>query len=176
MTDPTTRMTVVEGDITRQDVDAVVNAANAELGPGGGVAGAIQRVAGPDLLAACRPLGGCATGDAKATPGFRLPARWVIHTVGPVWHGGGDDEDALLAACYRRSLEVAQEIGARTVAFPAISTGIFGFPPQRAAPIAVDAVAEALGRLEGIEGVRFVCFGAESAALHRAALERLAAG
>ncbi|MCA1939629.1 MAG: macro domain-containing protein, partial [Caenispirillum bisanense] len=119
------------------------------------------------------PLGGCATGDAKATPGFRLPARWVIHTVGPVWHGGGDDEDALLASCYRRSLEVAQEIGARTVAFPAISTGIFGFPPQRAAPIAVAAVAEALERLEGIEGVRFVCFGAESAALHRAAVERL---
>lgn len=173
---PTARMTVVEGDITRQDVDAIVNAANAELGPGGGVAGAIQRAAGPELLAACRPLGGCATGDAKATPGFRLPARWVIHTVGPVWHGGGDDEDALLASCYRRSLEVAQEIGARTVAFPAISTGIFGFPPQRAAPIAVAAVAEALGRLDGIAGVRFVCFGAESAALHRAALERLAAG
>lgn len=173
---PAARMTVVEGDITRQDVDAIVNAANAELGPGGGVAGAIQRAAGPELLAACRPLGGCATGDAKATPGFRLPARWVIHTVGPVWHGGGDDEDALLASCYRRSLEVAQEIGARTVAFPAISTGIFGFPPERAAPIAVAAVAEALERLEGIEGVRFVCFGAESAALHRAAVERLSGG
>lgn len=172
---PLTRMDVVDGDITRESVDAIVNAANDALLRGGGVCGAIHAAAGPELEAACQPLGGCATGDAKATPGFRLPARWVIHAVGPVWHGGDDDEDTLLASCYRRSLEVAVEIGARSVAFPAISTGIFGFPPDRAAPLAVRTVAEVLRSTDAIDLVRFTCFGAASTALHRQAVERLRA-
>ncbi|WP_404381958.1 O-acetyl-ADP-ribose deacetylase [Caenispirillum salinarum] len=168
------RIEVVVGDITRESTDAIVNAANNELGPGGGVAGAIQRAAGPRLLEACEPLGGCETGDAKATEDFDLPARWVIHTVGPVWHGGDADEESLLASCYRRSLEVAVEIGAASVSFPAISTGIFGFPPNRAAPIAVSTVAEVLHETDAIETVRFVCFDEDSAALHREALDKLA--
>lgn len=126
-----------QGDITTLDVDAIVNAANAELVRGSGVCGAIFRAAGPGLAEACAAVGGCATGDAVATPGFDLAARWVIHAVGPVWHGGGDGEEAQLASCYRRVVEVADEIGARTVAIPAISTGIYGFPADRAAEIAV---------------------------------------
>ena len=131
------RVEVVQGDITKQRVDAIVNAAKHTLLGGGGVDGAIHRAAGRRLVEACAPLGGCGPGDAKATPGFDLPARWVIHTVGPVWYGGAAGEDDALASCYRRSIEVADELGAKTIAFPAISTGAYGFPPDRAAAIAV---------------------------------------
>lgn len=167
------RMRVVEGDITVLDVDAIVNAANNELRRGGGVCGAIHRAAGPELEAACLTLGGCATGDAKITRGYRLKARHVIHAVGPVWQGGDSGEDALLASCYRRSIELAAAHGLRSVAFPAISTGIYGFPPQRAAPVAVRAAAEALARAPDVEVV-FCCFGRDSAELHRQALAELA--
>ena len=145
---------VVRGDITRQDVDAVVNAANSSLLGGGGVDGAIHRAGGPAILAECRGLGGCDTGDAKATTAGQLPARWVIHTVGPVWHGGGAGEGDLLASCHRRSLEVAAGLGARSVAFPAISCGIYGYPPELAAPVALGAV-----RGHPLDLVRFVLFG-----------------
>src|SRR5688500_888830 len=137
------RVSLVQGDITKQAVDAIVNAANSSLLGGGGVDGAIHRAGGPSILEECRRLGGCTTGDAKATTAGDLPARWVIHTVGPVWQGGGEGEDELLASCHRRSLEVAAELGCRTVAFPAISTGLYRFPVQRAAAIALRTTAEA---------------------------------
>ena len=146
-------LTFVVGDLTRQDVDAVVNAANTSLLGGGGVDGAIHRAGGPEILAECRLLGGCETGDAKATPAGRLPARWVVHAVGPVWRGGEAGEAELLASAHRRSLEVATELGARTVAFPAISCGIYGYPPEEAARVAVGAVRPFLGQ---VDEIRFV--------------------
>jgi len=138
------RIRVVVDDITRLDVDAVVTAANSRLAGGGGVDGAIHRAAGPQLLAACRELGGCPTGEARITPGFDLPARWVIHAVGPVWHGGERDEDALLAGAYRSSLALAREQECREIAFPAISCGVYGFPPERAARHSVETLREEL--------------------------------
>lgn len=166
------RIVAVEGDITAQQVDAIVNAANSSLLGGGGVDGAIHRAAGPELLDCCRRLGGCETGDAKITPGFRLPARWIVHTVGPVWRGGALGEDDLLASCYRKSLELAAQHGARTLAFPQISTGAYGFPAERACAIAVAAIAETLTRLPSVVQVRCVSFGAEAHARMNAALDR----
>jgi O-acetyl-ADP-ribose deacetylase (regulator of RNase III) len=165
------RIEVREGDITTLAVDAIVNAANASLMGGGGVDGAIHHAAGPELAIECRGLGGCATGEAKITGGYRLAARHVIHTVGPVWRGGSADEELLLASCYRRSLELARDNALRTIAFPAISTGIYGFPPQRAAHIAVETVAEVLDGDDHFERVVLCCFDARSSALHHAALE-----
>ena len=150
---------VVRGDITTEAVDAIVNAANSSLLGGGGVDGAIHRAGGPAILAECRLLGGCDTGDAKATTGGDLPARYVIHTVGPVWHGGESGEPELLASCHRRSLEVARELGARTVAFPAISCGVYGYPAELAAQVAARAVRE---QAHDLDLVRFVLFGDET--------------
>ncbi len=152
------RIELILDDITKQQVDAIVNAANTSLLGGGGVDGAIHRAAGPELLAECRTLGGCSTGDAKITQGYNLPARHVIHTVGPVWHGGKRREDELLASCYRRSLLLAMKHRLKTVAFPCISTGAYGFPYERAAAIAVREVTKLLEGNPTIEKVVFVCF------------------
>jgi O-acetyl-ADP-ribose deacetylase (regulator of RNase III) len=155
------RIALEQGDITRVVADAIVNAANASLLGGGGVDGAIHRAGGPSILAECRLLGGCATGDAKATGAGDLPARYVIHTVGPVWEGGGRGEDELLASCHRRALEVAAELACRTVAFPAISTGVYRFPIARAARIALETTAAELLRHPELERVTFVLHGRE---------------
>jgi O-acetyl-ADP-ribose deacetylase len=159
----------IRGDITESDADAIVNAANSSLLGGGGVDGAIHRAAGPGLLAECRRLGGCEVGDAKATGAGELDARYVIHTVGPVWRGGAHGEAELLAACHRRSLEVARGLGCRTVAFPAISTGAYGYPLDLAAAVAVRAVRESLAA--PVESVRFVLFGDEALHVFRRALD-----
>jgi len=163
------KLVAVSGDITKLEVDAIVNAANTSLLGGGGVDGAIHRAAGPELLEACRKLHGCATGDAKATPGFRLPAKWVFHAVGPVWSGGQRGEDELLAGCYRRCLELARENGAKSIAFPAISTGVYSFPPERAAKIALRTVREHVNA-SGVEEVRFVCFNGETRGIYEGLL------
>ncbi len=159
---------VLQGDITQQAVDAIVNAANSSLLAGGGVDGAIHRGAGPGLVAECRLMGGCKTGEAKATKGHNLPAKYVIHTVGPVWRGGDNEEDRLLASCYRKSLEVANGLKIRSIAFPAISTGIYGFPKRRAARIAVNEIHQRSG---DIEAVFFVCFDSETADIYRELLK-----
>jgi len=164
----TGRIQLLQGDITTQEVDAIVNAANSSLLGGGGVDGAIHRAGGPAILEECRGLGGCEAGDAKSTTAGELPARYLIHTVGPVWQGGDQGEDELLASCHRRSLEVAAELGCRTVAFPAISTGVYRFPVDRAAEIALRTTRDQLVRLPQIERVTFVLFSDE----HLLAFER----
>jgi O-acetyl-ADP-ribose deacetylase len=164
------RIAIVEGDITRLEVDAIVNAANNSLLGGGGVDGAIHRAAGRDLYEACKTLGGCDTGEAKITPGFKLPARYVIHTVGPVWGGGERGEDRLLAACYRNALALALEHRLASIAYPAISTGAYGFPPGRAASIALRTVLAALETAPTMQRAVFCCFGAESREHHERAM------
>jgi len=166
------KIEIQPGDITQLDVDAIVNAANAQLRPGGGVCGAIHRAAGRNLREACAAIGGCETGHSVHTDGFELKAKYVIHTVGPVWRGGGENEEALLASCYRTSLKIAKQIGARSLAFPAISTGVYGFPLERATEIAVETVRALLAEEDAVELVVFSVFGAEAEAAYRRELGR----
>ncbi len=170
------RLVVIQGDITKQAVDAIVNAANEKLLRGGGVDGAIHRAAGPELLEECRQIGGCPTGEARITQGYRLPARHVIHTVGPVWHGGEKGEPELLAACYRNSLELAVANGIRTIAFPGISTGIYGYPLEPATRLAMTTVKECLRAMPSIEEVRFVTFGDQATEIAARVLAELEPG
>ncbi|QYX55636.1 O-acetyl-ADP-ribose deacetylase [Roseovarius sp. SCSIO 43702] len=168
----TAKINVTVADITELEVDAIVNAANKQLKGGGGVDGAIHRAAGPGLLEECKRLNGCETGDAKVTGGHELPASWVIHAVGPVWGGDKEEKDRLLASCYRVAVEKAEGLGCESLAFPAISTGVYGFPPDRAARVAVAALREALEGCENLKRVILCCFSEESAEQHRRALSK----
>jgi len=168
------RIQVIQGDITEQAVDAIVNAANTTLLGGGGVDGAIHRAAGPGLLAECRGLDGCPTGQAKITKGYNLPAKWVIHTVGPVWRDGNHGEDELLANCYRNSFALADRHGVKSIAFPSISTGAYGFPMERAARIAVAEARKCLKTATSVQSVRLVCFGKPACELYSRVLEESA--
>lgn len=167
------KIQIIQGDITKQAVDAIVNAANCSLLGGGGVDGAIHRAAGPELLAECRTLNGCATGQAKITKGYRLPAKYVIHTPGPVWHGGSRGEPELLASCYRSCLTLAREHGCKTVDFPSISTGVYHFPLEQAAEIAISTIAEFLETAPELQQVRMACFDERTKAHYDRALARL---
>jgi len=164
------KIEVILGDITLQDVDAIVNAANCSLLGGGGVDGAIHRAAGPELLAECRTLNGCRTGEAKITRGYRLKARYVIHTPGPVWRGGNSNEAKLLESCYRNCLKLAEENGCRTVDFPSISTGVYGFPESKASVIAINTIGEFLKESKVVQTVRMVCFGRKTQQIYSDAL------
>ena len=170
------RVQIVEGDITKQEVDAIVNAANTSLLGGGGVDGAIHKAAGPELLEETRQIGGCPTGEARVSKGYRLPARWVIHTVGPIWKGGHKNEENLLASCYKNSYQAAQDLGVKTMAFPSISTGAYGFPLERATQIALDETKKFLESSETLTKVLFVCFGEKAYNTYQEVYKRVFGG